>query len=237
MRVYKKKIALNKKDVKNFFEGRVPRLKEDPLTAVLYQDSNPELAYQRNEYEKKKIIQLLKLNKKDSILDVGCGIGRWVEILYKKIESYFGIDFQADFIEYAKEEYKNYDNVSFLVLDATKISSDTLGTRSYSKILIAGLLLYLNDKEVKKLFENLKTITKENALIYLREPIAIEERLSLKKNWSKELNQEYSALYRTKEELFSLISGFEIMQEGEMYTEELNNRKETKQYYFILRKI
>lgn len=237
MRVYKNKINLNKDDLEIFFKGRGNRLKKDPLTAVLYQDNNPKLAHQRDQFEKEKILPLLKLTRDDKVLDIACGIGRWVDVLHEQVELYTGIDFQSEFIHYARNKYKEYSNISFLVLDATMISPDTLGRSDYTKVLIGGLLLYLNDNQIAHLFESLVDVTSVDALVYLREPIAIDDRLSLKKNWSEDLNQNYSAVYRTREEILSLIKGFVVSKEDNMYENNLNNRKETKQYYFLLKKL
>ncbi len=237
MRVYKNKINLDKDDLEIFFKERGDRLKKDPLTAVLYQDNNPELAHQRDQFEKEKILPLLKLTRDDKVLDIACGIGRWVDVLHEQVELYTGIDFQSEFIRYARNKYKEYSNISFLVLDATMISPSTLGRSDYTKVLIGGLLLYLNDNQITRLFESLVDVTSVDTLVYLREPIAIDDRLSLKKNWSEDLNQNYSAVYRTREEILSLTKGFVVSKEGNMYKNNLNNRKETKQYYFLLKKL
>ena len=57
------------------------------------------------------------------------------------------------------------------------------------------------------------------------------------------LNDNYNAIYRTRDELVHffekelLQKGFQIEQEGFLFQEKgLNNRKETTQYYFILQR-
>ena len=61
--------------------------------------------------------------------------------------------------------------------------------------------------------------------------------------YSEELRDDYNAIYRTRDELLEIFedtlfeNGFSVEQEGYLFEEpELNNRKETSQYYFILKR-
>ena len=59
-RVKSKKVDLDEDQVKRFFEGRGSHINEDaPITSVLYQDNNPELALSRDKAEKDKILPKL----------------------------------------------------------------------------------------------------------------------------------------------------------------------------------
>jgi cyclopropane fatty-acyl-phospholipid synthase-like methyltransferase len=235
MRIHKEKVEIDKEKVKKFFEGRQSRIASEPLTAVLYQDNNPDLAHARDIYERDKILPLLKLKKESLVLDIGCGIGRWASVVSPKVKEYFGIDFAEEFIDFAKKQYSDLSNVSFKHLDAMEISTANLNNLNFDRVIIAGLLLYLNDKEVQQFSLKLKEVLKPNHLIYLREPIAVNERLSLSNIWSEELKQNYSAIYRTREELLELLGDVNIEFEDDMYEAHLNNRPETKQHFFIFK--
>ncbi len=66
------------------------------------------------------------------------------------------------------------------------------------------------------------------------------DRLTLDKFYSEDLDSEYSAIYRTLDQYQKAIqeimvpAQFEIVKADFLYPEQLNNRKETVQYYFIL---
>ena len=69
----------------------------------------------------------------------------------------------------------------------------------------------------------------------------MEERLTLKDYFSDELQDNYNAIYRTQQEMLKFIkdnfvqTGFDITQQDFLFKEDdLNNRKETRQYYYIL---
>ena len=78
-----------------------------------------------------------------------------------------------------------------------------------------------------------------NAQVYLREPMAVGDRLTLDRFESRELQQEYSAIYRSEEQVNSLFgsvlaqSGFRLSSRSALYPAELCNRKETEQRYQV----
>ncbi len=246
-RVKSKKVDLDEDQVKRFFEGRGTHINEDaPITSVLYQDNNPELALSRDKAEKDKILPKLNISAEHGVIDVGCGIGRWYEGLEGTFSYYLGLDISSSLIAYAKEKY-NSENVDFDVLSADKISSNNLKTlgykSSYDRIISAGLLLYLNDEKVLSTLKGLFEIASDNAVIYLREPIASDDRLTLNQFYSEDLKTEYSAIYRPLDEYLDMFyiaakntnCIFKCIDSGKMFDEaNLNNRKETYQYYWIL---
>ena len=115
------------------------------------------------------------------------------------------------------------------------------GKGLYNRILIVGILMYLNDVDMENSLRQIEKVCEKKSIICIREPIAIEERLTLKDFFSEELKDYYNAIYRTRDELkvsineMFLNKGFSIKEEGFLFDDDvLNNRKETAQYYYIL---
>lgn len=111
----------------------------------------------------------------------------------------------------------------------------------FNRVLLIGALMYLNDNDVQDTLEQIEGLCANHAIICIREPIGIEERLTLKEQFSDELQDDYNAIYRTQSELeemfddFLIKKGFSISKCDYMYKQkELNNRKETAQFYWIL---
>ena len=99
--------------------------------------------------------------------------------------------------------------------------------------------MYLDDKIVKQVLRHINTLTNRDCRLIIREPIGINDRLTLNNIDSEELNQTYSAVYRTAEEfekLFQVCSDFSIVHNEALYSKDLNNRQETRQNLFILKK-
>lgn len=228
--------------VAKFFNDRASKFNsKHPLVAVLYQDHNPTLAEERDAYEKQLALPLLDLTGKERVLDIGCGIGRWAGLIKSKVDLYCGIDFSEGLVQIAKQQCVA-DNVHFHVAGAEQVACEAvIQYGPFNRIIIAGLMIYLNDEQIVGLCEGIKKVITPNCLIYLREPLALGERLTLNQFWSEELGAAYSAIYRTESELYSLIcnafSGLikRKVRFHPLYTEDsLNNRSETKQFYTVL---
>lgn len=243
MRITEKITDIDYKETKQFFKKRAEKFKEDnPYSVTMYQDDNQELVRERNQKEVDKLLPMLKLQKKSRVLDVGCGIGRWADALPEYIEAYCGVDFCGELIEIADKRNKKAN--FFFCEGATNEIEQVLQEREkgkYNTVLVVGNLIYLNDEDIKTAFEQIERICEPHAVICIREPIGIEDRLTLKDFFSEELKDNYNVIYRTRAELMNffegsfLKKGFQIQKEGFLFDEDkLENRKETAQYYYIL---
>ena len=242
-RIREKNIALDTHKINDFFTGRSQKIdKNNPYISVIYQDSNAKLAHSRDQHEKQLILPKLQLNSNVKLLDIGCGIGRWADVITDKIEHYVGVDFSEKFICQAREKFKNSNRkIDFEICSAQSINTNRIGYRNYfDRIIISGVLLYLNDKDIIKCFNNMQSLIAPKCILYIREPLSVTtERLTLDGVWSEDMKQNYYAIYRSKKELEHLISqGLDknitlnlqpVYEDGT-----LNNRAETKQFYAIL---
>lgn len=240
MRIYDGKVELDSQSVKSFFEERGRSLNPaNPLTSVMYQDHNPELAKARDAHEKAEVLPLLRLAASDTVLDLGCGIGRWADVLAERVKRYHGIDFSTALIAQAQARHAA-PHLSFQQLAVEDVSPASLNAEGdFSRILIAGVLLYLNDSQLEQALRGASACAASQSMLYLREPIALEQRLTLKEFWSEELGATYNAIYRTRAELHEVVErtlvpqGFKLTLERDLYPAHLNNRQETIQKIFI----
>ncbi len=244
MRIKKDITNIDYNKTKNFFQNRASKYKEDnPYSVTMYQDNNAELVRMRNEKEMNKLIPCLQLTEESKVLDIACGIGRWADRMPAYIAEYFGVDFSEELVEIAKKRNQR-TNIAFAQGAASEIETVIAvnGKDKFDRALLIGILMYLNEADVKNVFEQLGRICEEHALICVREPIGLGERLTLQNFYSDELKDDYNAIYRTRDEIVAcmqdglLAHGFAIREEGFLFEEDqsLNNRKETAQYYFIL---
>lgn len=243
MRIKDKVENIDYSETKLFFKKRAEKFQEsNPYSVTMYQDNNAEIVKQRNKKEIEKLLPKLHIEKKSKVLDVACGIGRWADALTDDITEYCGLDFSEELIDIAnKRNHKS--KFSYYVCSSNEIVQvlEKNGKDLYNRILIVGILMYLNDVDMISTLEQIQRKCEEKTIICIREPIAIEDRLTLKDFFSEELNDNYNAIYRTREELLESINnifisrGFEIKEQGFLFDDAaLNNRKETTQYYYIL---
>lgn len=84
----------------------------NPWQAVLENATTPHEVFKRS----KDIVSILEklqlINKKNKVLDIGCGVGRAEFILAKKVQECTGIDISASMISLAKNHSGSH-NVSF----------------------------------------------------------------------------------------------------------------------------
>jgi len=242
MRINKQIENLDYNETKCFFEKRAVKYNSEcPYTVTMYQDNNQELVRQRNKKELDRLYPLLHISSKSRILDLACGIGRWADAININIEEYCGVDFSEGLIELARKRNQK-DFASFYCGSINHIDSVLKENQKgkYNIILMVGILMYLNDDDLQSVLTQVEQVCEKNAVICIREPIALQERLTLKNFYSDELQDNYNAIYRTKEELEhfftdSLIGkGFKVTQEDFLFSDALDNRKETSQYFYIL---
>lgn len=227
----------------NFFNKRADKYQEgNPYSVTMYQDDNPALVEERNRAEMEKLLPLLGLDSGSRILDLACGIGRWSDAIKTQIAEYCGMDFSENLIALAKAR-SHEENRSFYVGSVNHLKEVLTANRKgkFNRILLIGILLYINERDLVSVMNQLAEVSEEHAVICIREPLGIDERLTLKGFYSDELKDNYNAIYRTRDELMEVFgktllqAGFTVAQSGFLFSEdELNNRKETVQYYFIL---
>lgn len=243
MRLKKEKIDIDYAKTKEFFNSREDKYREDyPYVTTMYQDAHPQLTDARNEAEVSRIYPLLQFDKSSRVLDLGCGIGRWADAIDCEIAGYFGVDFSEGLISIARER-NTRANFSYEAMSVCDFGEyfQLHNLKRFNRLIIAGVLMYLNDSDVERLFQLFSDILVPGALVYLREPVGIQDRLTLKDFYSEELAHDYHTIYRTATEYRQMLEknapDFTISQADFLFERPvLNNRKETSQYYYLLKK-
>ena len=233
-RLYGEKEDINSEKVKDFFNKRAKKDVESEYSIVLFQDK--ENSEQRHIEEKKIFHENVDVSGK-SILEIGCGVGRWVEALHDKCGSYLGLDFSEELLEIAEESYKQYDNCKFQLMSATDIKVDKLIIKPpFDIIIFSGFLMYINDEDINIIMDEVNQIGADDKKIFAMEPIShMDSRLTLKDFYSEGLESDYSAIYRTESEY---VEFFKKLNSNSIHTgnifEDLSNHSETGYMYFII---
>lgn len=105
---------------------------------------------------------LKKINQNLKVLDYACGSGTFIG-RYLQNEG-FGTDIIEKQVDYANKLYGENNNFFYLT------NENIVKNSPYEVITILGLLEFLNDYEIKKIFNELKEVMKNNSKIIITTP-------------------------------------------------------------------
>ena len=236
MRIERDVIDIDEKLTSNFWEKRARRgLKLK--TVLLNETLDDEILQKRNNKELDIVKSVLPENA--SILDIGCGLGRWADNLKNDIKFYQGIDNSVSLIEIARKRFEENDNIEFLNMSASKIIPENLNS-DFDVAIITGVMMYINDKDIFGILDYMnRTVDK---FIYIQESICTKEgRLTLDNIYSESLSDNYSAIYRTQEEYENFykksLTNFIIEKTDLLLDNEMSLHEETNARYWILKRV
>lgn len=248
-RIKTNKFAIDEDDVKSFFDKRVKKNLPYLINYTNYQDKHPEIALERDKYEKTRIMPFLNLQSESRVMDIGCGVGRWGNHMLKILSNqgmYVGADYSGNILNLAKNQFRDNKNFYFfessfqdLLLNLPK----NLKHNKFDAILINGVMMYINDTDLAQCMSNLKELIAVGGRICIKESVGLKDRLTLNKIYSEELESKYSAIYRGVEEYNTLFRNsfssekYNIIYQDVMWQGDLANRKETTAYFWIMEKI
>jgi len=205
-RIYGEKASIDGESVKTFWNNNAK--KDSSLKSVLLgYDFGENSADLHNKKEAKIVLDFIG-NDKKTILDIGCGIGRWAYNLKTVIKKYDGIDFSDEFVKAANNNFKDHNEINFFCMSATDINPTKLSEK-YDVVIVTEVSMYINDDELEKLYNFINLFTQKNSLLYIQDTTSLlETRLTLKDFDSKELKTKYNAIYRTKTEYETLFKKY-----------------------------
>ena len=244
-RVYGQQVDLDSQNIKDFFNKRAidfMQNKRTRNTTVLLGDGNTDYADNWNLYEKTHILPILDIKPNDTVLDIGCGIGRWAEHLLPLCGQYIGTDISQEMITAATKLFASkYKHAKFINASFQEIFNNfEIKENQFNKIIIAGVSMYLNDTDLYRCYEQLCNHLAPNGILYLEESVGIKERLSLNNIWSEALNSHYWAVYRTVAEYLNLLKPLTdcttVINHGYLNTLDKKELQETGHWHIILRK-
>jgi ubiquinone/menaquinone biosynthesis C-methylase UbiE len=110
-------------------------------SVALYTFGNPELLRQATSEVVDRLGQWGLLGEDKAVLDIGCGIGRFVEALAPRTQHVTGVDISAVMLERARERCAHLANVTLLLISGRDLAP--LSDGSFDLVLAADVFPYL----------------------------------------------------------------------------------------------
>lgn len=120
-RIVGKNEDISYQSVEEFFEQRGNNHLKHKYNYVIYLDDSPEVAMLRDKQAKQLVGEKLHVEEGMTVLDIGCGIGRWGEWFCPQGVSYIGIDGSPKMIERAQDNLAAFDKKELIAGDARNL--------------------------------------------------------------------------------------------------------------------
>lgn len=168
--------------------------------------------------EESILIPLIKkiITSDSSVLDIGCGNGRYARALLPDIVEYVGTDISKGFIDSATTEFSDSKAV-FIHSPAHKFIIE----KKFDVILMIGLLTYMNDDEIVEMISNCHNMLKPGGRIIVRNVGSNESvRIFYGGYWNlKRILQKlpkYQIIRRPNAETLNFFSSFKMIHEQQI---------------------
>jgi aspartate racemase len=229
-------LPVDLKHIEGFWRQRAAQVVSGELgilQATLLTASEAE-AVEKDEREKAALLKVLKpmLDPQGSLLEVGCGHGRWSRTLAQHVRHVDAYDYAPDLIELARSLSHDVPNVTYTCAPVQTLTPE----RPYDYVVSIGLLLYLDHDQFSMLIEMIRRSLKPGGLAIFREPLGFDHRFELHGFYSNVLGTEYHAVYRTVKELAEQMNGDFTCIHEEMSLPPTAEKPETCQRIVIFRK-
>lgn len=207
-----------KSKVKNYWNNLIHNPDTDGIADM--GSCGPIELFYRTYFESKTFFKLSNMTNK-SILEIGCGSGRWGFILCYYVKKYVGIDISLISIKHARAKCKEMKikNCVFYKTSVNKYHSK----RKFDVIYYGGVSQYMDDKELLSTLKHLKKFLKPSGILIDRSTLSLEQKSQINSR------KDYYALYRTEKHLTDIIcrAGFKPEYSCKSYrflrTKELSN--------------
>lgn len=163
-----------------------------------------ELASYRHRSECRHLFQVVHVNPNNTVLDHGCGTGRWTFEFAKRCKRVVAADHSPMMIQCARDEAtaQNIKNIDFHVASVQEFQSQ----ERFDIIVISAVLQYLRDEELVNVLKNTRQHLKPGGIIISRDTVAVKTRHELQNEFHEKIDDTYSVVYRQPEEYYQVYA-------------------------------
>ena len=178
----------NSENVKTYWDkvASQTRLHDTAMVGMLA-DYNLYNAIYRDETEKQRFAELIKLGSKMNVVEIGTGGGRWALWLSEKVRHVHATDISLKMIKLAKASSSraNRKNISFNV---GTLPTDQCVLSDAHVIYLSGVCQYIDDTSLSNLIRNIGLSCRQDVIIVSRDTLIDDDEIKM--------TGEYPVIYR-----------------------------------------
>jgi len=167
----------------------------------------------RHHWELFNFLEIIKNRNNVSILELGCGAGRWAISLSPVFKKYVGVDLSALQLNYARKVIADMaiSNVTFVKSSICDYQPEL--NETFDVIYFSGVLQYLEDEEIRQILQNCQKWLTKYGVIVDRSTIVYENKRIVRND------EQYYCIYRLKKEHIKMFNdcGFQNTFSGRSY--------------------
>jgi ubiquinone/menaquinone biosynthesis C-methylase UbiE len=111
-----------------------------------------------------RIIEKIKINPSDVVLEVGCGVGRLGYTLADHCYKWIGCDISSNMIRHAQSRLKEKSNVEFILLDSNSLAQ--IRSNSVNALYCSVVFMHLDEWDRFTYIEEAYRVLKHGGRIY-----------------------------------------------------------------------
>jgi ubiquinone/menaquinone biosynthesis C-methylase UbiE len=222
---------IDKDKVKAFWDARAQSFGAVDFNSIANLEQDPENLALKVRLETQKVFGYLGPVSGRTVLDLGAGVGQWAfRFVDQGARHVTAVEYSAELAEIGRREAQSrgVGNLSFVVSPAEAFTA----ADTFDVVFISGLFVYMNDDQAEKLVSGLERFCHAQTTVLLRDGTGVAKRHEINNHFSKHLQTDYSATYRTAGQYETLFNryGFRFLRHENMFDEDcvLNKYPETR---------
>jgi ubiquinone/menaquinone biosynthesis C-methylase UbiE len=178
--------------LKRFFDQRAREYGKMPFHQLAIFTHDPD----KDRIERDTFEPLMRLQPDMSVLDLGCGVGRWCLRLAGRARRVVGVDFSQGLLEVARQEAakRGIKGIEFRQASLPDLSLD----EHFDLVLLLGVLCHFEDEDLELAAAKTVAAIKRDGRLLAREAVAVGERLERREG-------DYLIIYRPADDYVQLF--------------------------------
>jgi len=127
----------------------------------------------------RKTSNILNYDKRNTVLDIGCGNGEFASKIISKVDKVFCVDTSQEYINACKNRFSNIKNINVLKLNDNYTDLSFIKDTKFSIIIANSVVQYYNSqKEILDLVKSVQKISTEDARFLISDIEVLREKRS-----------------------------------------------------------